>query len=432
MDLFSYRDNQLHAEDVPVHTLAQAYGTPLYIYSANTLRDHYRKITAAFQPLNPLICFSVKSLANLSILRLLAREGSGFDVVSAGELQRALEAGARPEQIVFAGAGKSDVEILAGLQAGIGWFNVEGEQEFSNLAQLARQTGRTTRAALRVNPDVASLGTHAKTLTGKKQTKFGIDIEHAAHFIQHAAAQAPHVPINAIHMHIGSPIFSPEPYVAAVHKGLELIEQLAQNNILIDTFDLGGGFPADYQTGASPPAAEYARAILPLFQSFAARNGRQLRLILEPGRTIACNAGILLTRVEYRKQSGSKRFLIVDAAMNDLIRPTLYEAWHFAWPAAPHTPPTARSPDLRTPDDECVDVVGPVCETGDYLAKDRWLPPMQRGDLLAIFSAGAYGMVMASNYNARPRPAEVLVDGTAHRLIRRRETYDDLVAHERL
>ncbi len=425
MDHFTYRDGALFCQDVPVEQIVSAVGSPVYIYSKATLLTHYRRIAEAFAPLHPLICYSIKSCGNLAVLRELRAAGSGFDVVSGGELYRALKAGAAPGNIVFAGVGKTDTEIIEALQAGIGWFNIESEEEFWNLDRLAGQAGAHARGALRVNPDVASQGTHAKTLTGKKETKFGVDIDRAMDFYI-AASHAKRARLSAMHLHIGSPIKSTGPYVDAITKALRLIDDLAARGIIIDTLDIGGGFAAFYEGDEAPSAGEYAQAIIPLLA------GRKLKIILEPGRSISCNAGILVTRVVYTKTGGSKNFVIVDAAMNDLIRPTLYESYHFIWPVLPggDLMPAGRGSSLRTAGDCKVDVVGPVCESGDYLARDRWLPRVKRGDLLAVFSAGAYGFAMSSQYNARPRAAEVLVDGKNWAIVRRRETYADLVAGE--
>ncbi len=443
MDHFLYRDGQLGSENGPVSLSAQDVGTPVYIYSKATLLTHYQRIADAFAPLNPLLCYSIKSCGNVNLVRLLVNAGSGMDVTSGGELYRALKAGCDPQKIFFAGVGKTDKEITEALTAsrggefqhsafsiqnssGIGWFNIESEEEFWNLDKIAGKLGKTPNAALRVNPDIENKSqTHAKTFTGKKETKFGVDIDRAAAFYR-AAAKAQHARLNALHLHIGSPIKITAPYVDAITKGLALIDELAADGILINTLDIGGGFAAFYEGTEAPSAADYAAAIVPLLQSRAAAG---LKIILEPGRSISANAGILLSTVQYTKQGGAKKFIIADAAMNDLIRPTLYESYHFIWPAAAATPPN-RTSTLRTDNDEKVDVVGPICESGDYLAKDRYLPPTHRGDLLAIFSAGAYGMAMASNYNARPRAAEVLVDGDSYTLIRKRETYEDLLRGE--
>ena len=425
MDNFQYINDQLHCQRVAVRDIVEKTGTPTYIYSQATLLSHFDRIASAFAPLKALICYSIKSCGNLAILQALRLRGSGFDVVSGGELFRALQAGADPGMIVFAGVGKTDQEINEALDARIGWFNIESEEEFWNLDRLAGAKKLVAHGALRVNPDVSSVGTHQKTLTGKKETKFGVDIDRAEVFYIQAAA-AKNARLSALHLHIGSPIKSTQPYVDAITKALNLIDRLAARNIMIDTLDIGGGFAAFYEGNEAPSAADYAAAIIPLLKD------RKLRIILEPGRSISCNAGILVTRVQYSKQGGAKKFIIVDAAMNDLIRPTLYESYHFIWPVdvSGSCPPENRYSTLRTANDEKVDVVGPVCESGDYLAKDRYLPRAKRGDLLAVFSAGAYGFAMSSQYNARPRAAEVLVDGNAWRIIRRRETYQDLIAPE--
>jgi len=432
MDHFVYRDGQLFAEDVAVSKIAAEVGTPVYIYSKTTLLTHYQRIAEAFAPLRPIICYSIKSCGNLNLVKDLVKAGSGMDVTSGGELYRALKGGCDAKRIVFAGVGKTDKEIdeaLCAGGAGIGWFNIESEEEFWNLERLAGLKGVSARGALRVNPDVENQGgTHAKTFTGKKETKFGVDIDRAAAFFR-AARKAQHAKLNAIHLHIGSPIKVTEPYVDAITKALALIDELAGEGIVIDTLDIGGGFAAFYEGNEAPPASAYAAAIVPLLLERVAKG---LQIILEPGRSIACNAGILLAQVQYTKQGGMKKFVIVDAAMNDLIRPTLYESYHFIWganPGAQLTPPNRQS-TLRVEGDEKVDVVGPICESGDYLAKDRYLPVLKRGDLVAIFSAGAYGMAMASNYNARPRAAEVLVEGSKYTIIRKRETYEDLVRGE--
>ncbi len=428
MDHFTYRDGQLYAEDVPVERIARELGTPAYIYSKATLLHHYRALRDAFAELDPLICYSIKSCGNVHLLKLLAQEGSGMDIVSGGELHRAQVAGVDPSKIVYAGVGKTDQEVAQAIDAGIGWFNIESEAEFANTAAIARRMGKKAHAALRVNPDVADDRTHDKTTTGKKETKFGVDIDRAAAFFERFGRDAD-LTLDALHLHIGSPIYSPEPYVKAFDKALELVERLRQAGFTINTLDLGGGFAADYQTGASPSYQHYADAIVPRLKGFVQDGGR---IILEPGRTLAANAGMLLSRVQYIKTGGAKKFVIVDTGMHHLIRPTLYDAWQFMWPThvAPSHTPAARQADMDMPGLETVDVVGPICETGDYLALGRDLPPMARGDLLAVFSAGAYGMVMASNYNAMPRPPEVLVDADQFTLVRRRETYDDLLGPE--
>jgi len=426
MDHFVYRAGVLFCENADVREVAERFGTPLYVYSRRTLIDHYDRLQAAFAPLDATICFSVKSCQNLSICRLLKERGSGFDVVSGGELRRAMEIGADPEKIVYAGVGKTDAEIAEALDARIGWFNVESEEELENLGRLAAERRCVARVALRVNPDVDP-HTHAYTTTGKRETKFGVDLERAARVFREFR-RTPGLQLAAIHLHIGSPVNQVDPYVESIRKGLSLIERLRGEGHDIQAINIGGGFGAHYESEQAPPAVDYAEAIIPLLR------GRELKVLLEPGRSISANAGVLLTRTLYTKASGDRQFLIVDAAMTDLIRPALYGAFHFVWPVQPARGlvPPQRSAALQLPGSVLVDVVGPVCESGDFLAKDRWLPPVARGDLLCVFTAGAYGFVMSSQYNSRPRAAEVLVDGDSARLIRRRETYDDLVSSERL
>jgi diaminopimelate decarboxylase len=427
MDLFQYRRGRLWAEEVDVDRIAAEIGTPAYLYSKGTFVDHLHKMQQAYRELETTICFSVKACGNVHILRLMAEQGSGFDIVSGGELYRVLQAGGDPAQVVYAGVGKTDEEIIAAFRAGLGYFNVESEQELENLILLAEQhaRGRKPKAALRVNPDVA-YQTHAFLTTGKKETKFGVDIERAVAAFE-KYGHHPLVQLCALHVHLGTGGKTIDPYVEAVRKILPLVDRLRAKGYAIEALDLGGGYGADYETETVPSAEEYAAGIVPLLKD------RQLRLILEPGKSISANAGILLTRVLYTKQGGSKKFVIVDAGMNDLIRPSLYDAFHFIWPAQvePRFVPSARSKDLRIEGCEVVDIVGPICEGADFLAKDRPIPPVQRGDLVAVFTTGAYGFTMSSNYNGRPRAPEVLVDGSQFRVIRRRETYEDLVAAER-
>jgi len=422
MDHFVYQGGELHCESVPVARIAEAVGTPTYIYSSATLIHHFDAAAKAFAPLQPVICYSIKSCANIHICRLLRERGAGFDVVSGGELARAVAAGGDPAKIVY-------VEIEQALNAKIGWFNIESEAELENLIAICKRRGQSTRAALRVNPDVDPK-THRYTSTGKKETKFGVDLERARRvFDEHGRQDS--VQLTGIHLHIGSPVNSVEPYVSAIRKTLALIDELRSDGLVIDMLDIGGGFGAHYKGSEAPPATEYAAAIVPLLADRVS-GPMPLQIILEPGRSIAANAGILLTRVLYLKKSGDRDFLIVDAGMNDLIRPALYEAYHFIWPARPAAGFVPKERGEATAMSGCreMDVVGPVCESGDFLAKERLLPPMQRGDLVAVFTAGAYGMSMASHYNSRPNPAEVLVEGDQFRIIRRREAYNDLMAAE--
>lgn len=426
MDLFRYQNGKLFAEGVDVERIASQVGTPAYLYSKGTFLDHLRKMQEAYARLDTTICFSVKACGNIHILKLMAQQGSGFDIVSGGELYRVQQAGGDLSKVVYAGVGKTDEEIISGLQAGIGCFNIESEQELENLSRLAQKHAKgQVNAALRVNPDI-EYKTHAYVTTGKKDTKFGVDIERAlAVFEKYGKSRA--VRLNTIHVHLGSGGKTIDPYVEAVKKILPVIDQLRRKGHAIEALDLGGGYGADYETDTVPSAEKYAAGIVPLLK------GKNLRLILEPGKSICANAAILLTRVLYTKLGASKRFVIVDAGMNDLIRPSLYGAFHFIWPAQvrPSFVPTVRSQELHVEGTETVDIVGPICEGADFLAKDRALPPVQRGDLIAVFTAGAYGFTMASNYNARPRSPEVLVDGDQFQVIRRRETYEDLVAAER-
>ncbi len=427
MDLFTYRNNELFCEDVPAETIAREVGTPAYVYSKGTLLYHYRQIADAFAPVNATICYSIKSCGNLHICRMLAQGGCGFDVTSGGELYRALQAGGDPKKIIYAGVGKTDAEITQAIEAGIAAFNVESEEEIENIDRVAAAMGRQAVGALRINPDVDPK-THHYTSTGKKETKFGVNIDRAERVFQQYGSLK-HLRLAGVHMHIGSPVYEIQPYVDAVQKLTALIDRLAARGHRIEWLDMGGGFAVNYEhPEQAHPVTEHAKALLPMLV------GKPYRIAIEPGRYISGNSGILLTRVLYRKQGGSKRFVIIDGGMNDLMRPMLYGSFHFIWPARPEPSnvPTRRDKGMTPNDGEMVDVVGPICESGDFLAKDRLLPPTRRGDLLAVFTAGAYGFAMSSNYNNRPRAAEVLVDGANFRVVRRRETYEDLVAPERI
>ncbi|WP_428387458.1 diaminopimelate decarboxylase [Mucisphaera sp.] len=425
---FTYRNGRLHIEDLAVDDLVAQTGSPVYLYSAAALLNRYNELKTAFAELDPIVCYSIKSCSNIHLCRLLAEAGSGMDVVSGGELHRAKLAGADMSKIVFAGVGKTDAEITDAIESNIGWFNIESEAEFENIARIARQLGKTARGALRINPDVDPETPHEKTTTGKKESKFGVDIDRAKRFFTRYGRDE-HLKLTAVHLHIGSPVYVTQPYAKAITKALELINDLRADGFTIDTIDIGGGYGTDYTTGQTPPFADYAKVIVPLLREFKAQGGT---IIVEPGRSIAANAGLLVSQVQYLKQGGSKTFIILDTGMHHLIRPTLYDAFHFIWPtkvAAEHEPP-AWAERLDLPGLQPCDVVGPICETGDYLALGRQLPPVARGDNLAVFSAGAYGMCMASHYNTLPRPAEVLVEGNTWRTIRQRETYDDLLNHE--
>lgn len=427
MDFFNYKNGELYCENVPAEKIAAEFGTPTYVYSKATLLHHYRQVAEAFKPVNATICYSIKSNGNLNLCKILAAEGCSFDVTSGGELFRALEAGGDPKKIIYAGVGKSDREIREAIQVGIAAFNIESEAEIENIDRIAGEMGKTAIGAVRINPDVDAK-THAKTTTGKKENKFGVNIDRAERVFEQYR-NLKNLRIGGIHVHIGSPVYEIQPYVDAVTKVTALIDRLAARGHKIEWLDLGGGFAVNYRSpDQALPITEHAKALVPLLR------GKPYKIALEPGRYISGNAGIVLTRVLYRKQGGHKQFVIVDAAMNDLLRPTLYEAYHYIWPVKPDKKNyrERRDADLAPVDGEIVDVVGPICESGDYLAVDRPLPRVQRGDLLSVFTAGAYGFSMSSNYNNRPRAAEVLVDGDTCRLIRRRETYEDLVAAERV
>ncbi|MFH1883013.1 MAG: diaminopimelate decarboxylase [Planctomycetota bacterium] len=425
MDYFNYKNGRLFAENVSVEKIADQVGTPVYIYSKATFKEHLQKIQQAYSRLHTTLCYSVKACGNINILKFMAEAGSGFDIVSGGELYRVLQAGGEPSKIVYAGVGKTDTEIIEALNADIGYFNIESEAELENLIRLAKQKGKRPKAALRVNPDVA-YKTHEFLTTGKKETKFGVDIERALKVFADYGDNAA-VNLCAIHVHLGTGGKKIDPYVEAVKKTLPLIDQLRSKGHTVEALDLGGGYGADYESDTVPSAEEYAAGIVPLLKD------KNIKLILEPGKSICANAGIMLTRVLYVKHGGRKKFVIVDAGMNDLIRPSLYDAFHFIWPAKVDEKfvPPQRGKDLRLDGTEVVDVVGPICEPTDFFAKDRALPPVERGDLISVFTAGAYGFSMSSNYNARGRAAEVLVDGDNFSVIRKRETYEDLTALEK-
>ncbi|MFO0821618.1 MAG: diaminopimelate decarboxylase [Gemmataceae bacterium] len=432
MDHFEYRDRKLFCDEVPVSELAEKYGTPLYVYSEKTLLHHLKQIQTAFAAANPIICYSVKANGNLSICRLMGQHGAGFDVTSGGEFFRALKAGPAGAKIVFAGVGKTDAEIRYALEQGVFLFDVESEQELLTIGDIAKQMGRKAAVALRVNPDLPPK-THVKTDTSVKGVKFGLDIETVVDVAKSVVGH-PGLAVVGLHMHLGSPILKVEPYKQGCEKALTLIKAFRGLGHDIKFLNMGGGFGINYRKDEAKPAAAFADVILPAVKEAGCQ------LVLEPGRFIVGNAAILVSRVVFTKSTGGKHYVIQDAAMNDLIRPTLYGSFHRVWPVQPGAEVPER-PDVNgDPDDpnpfrqmpNCFnqDVVGPVCESGDFLAKDRPLPALKRGDLLATFSAGAYGMSMASNYNSRLRAAEVLVTGGTHRLIRRRETFKDLVACE--
>ncbi|AQT67538.1 Diaminopimelate decarboxylase [Anaerohalosphaera lusitana] len=426
MDHFRYKDGRLYAEGVDVSKIAEAVGTPAYIYSKATFLDHLKKVQEAYSELDTTICYSIKACSNINILKFLAQAGSGFDIVSGGELFRAQQAGADTTKIVYAGVGKTDQEIVDAMNAPIGYFNIESEMELENLIKLAREHDKNPKAALRVNPDVDPK-THTYTTTGKKESKFGVDIERARRVFEEYGKNG-QVDLCAIHVHLGSAGKTVEPYVEALEKTLKLIDDLRADGHTIEAIDLGGGYGADYETNTAPAAANYAAAIVPMLK------GKNLKLILEPGASVAANSAIMLTKVLYLKKGGKKKFVIVDAGMNDLIRPPLYGSFHFIWPAVVEDKfmPGKRQKDMNIDGSEIVDIVGPICEGSDFLAQGRSLAPVQRGDLISVFTAGAYGYTMSSNYNSRPMLPEVLVDGDTFTTIRKRQTYSDLIALEKV
>lgn len=424
MDHFHYRNRELYCEEARVADIAERFGTPVFIYSKNTIVRNLKSLNDAFASLNPLVCYSVKANSNLGILKLVTELKDGFDVVSGGELARVLLAGGQAGNTVFAGVGKTDSEIAAAIQAGVLMFNVESEEELTAIDRVATTLGKVAPVALRVNPDVDPK-THRYISTGKKESKFGMDIERSLRLAQQATTM-PGISMIGMHMHIGSQITTVEPYGHAADKGVEIIAKLREMGHPIQWYNMGGGFGIAYRGGEAKSIEAFAEEIVPRLKPTGCR------LALEPGRVIVGNAGIMVSRVIYRKKSGDKRFLIQDAAMNDLIRPSLYEAFHRIWPVKMDDSDMGLPENFEAeiPGTETWDVVGPVCESGDFLARDRHLPEMKIDDLLATFSAGAYGMVMASNYNTRPRAAEVIVDGAEVHLVRRRETFDDLVGPE--
>ena len=412
MHHFEYRGGELYAEDVPVSTLVAAYGTPLYIYSAATLRRHFTAFDSAFNGLPHMTCFSVKANSNLAVLRTLGAMGAGVDIVSGGELFRALAAGIDPSRIVYSGVGKRASEIEQALSAGILMFNVESMGELERISRIASRLGKNAKVSLRINPDVDPK-THPYISTGLKKNKFGLDIETSLAAYARAR-ELPGITPGGIDCHIGSQLTSIDPFLEALDKILAFRVKLVAMGITPSYLDLGGGLGIQYNEEEPPHPREFGQALT------KALGDLPLTLILEPGRVIVGNAGILVTEVVYTKKTPSKDFVIVDAGMNDLIRPSLYDSYH----AIREVRPAGR----ETLD---VDVVGPICESGDFLARDRELPAVAPGELLAVYSAGAYGFTMSSNYNSRPRAAEILVDGDQVILARRRETYEDLIALER-
>ena len=413
MDHFDYRADQLFAEDVALSEIAQQIGSPTYVYSRATIERHWRAFDDAFSALPHCVCYAVKANSNLAVLNVLARLGSGFDIVSGGELARVLAAGGRADKVVFSGVGKTKAEISEALQKKIRCFNVESLPELDRINEVAAELGMTAPISIRVNPDVDAQ-THPYISTGLKENKFGIAIEEAEGVYRHAQ-QMSNIDITGVDCHIGSQLTSVEPFVDALKRVLALIDRLAILGINLHHLDIGGGLGITYKDEAPPTPAEYAAALTGLLE------GRQIEVLMEPGRAIVGNAGVLLTKVEYLKPTEDRHFAIVDAAMNDLLRPALYQSWQEIVPVKTDTTESVQQ----------YDIVGPVCETGDFLGKDRALA-IKAGDLLAIKSAGAYGFTMSSNYNSRPRAAEVMVDGDAVHGIRERESIASLYAGEQV
>src|SRR5208283_5185856 len=407
MHYFEYRNDELYAEDVPMRELARRFGTPFYVYSARTLRRHFRVFDEAFAGTDHLICYAMKALSNLSILRLFASMGSGFDIVSVGEMMRCLRAGADPGKIVFSGVGKTDEEIAAALDAGILMINVESRGELHRIAEVAGRMKKRAPVSLRVNPDLDP-GTHPHISTGHRDSKFGIPLSQVDEYYAEAK-NLPNLELVGLSTHIGSQITDTAPFTEEGSKLAAIVGRLRSGGIALKYLDIGGGLGIPYLE-EPPSPAEYGKAVLPPVA------GLGLKIIAEPGRVIVGNAGVLVTKVLYNKETDVKRFVVIDGAMNDLIRPVLYEAYHSIIPV-----------DRRKPGKTVTaDIVGPVCESGDFLAREREMAEPAEGDLLAVMSAGAYGFVMSSNYNSRPRAPEVLVDGADVHVIRERESFEDL------
>jgi diaminopimelate decarboxylase len=411
MDLFTPRDGRLFCEEVPLDTIAGEYGTPTYVYSRGTLASHFTRLNQALDELEHTICYAIKANGNLAVLACMAELGAGFDIVSGGELYRVIAAGGDPRKAVFAGVGKTADEIRFAIDNEVLFFTVESEEELQRINAIAQDAGKTARYSVRVNPDVDAC-THHYITTGKSENKFGLSFD-AARALYARATALPAVKAVGVHMHIGSQIVTTDPFVAAINRLSGLVQELRADGVEVEYIDIGGGMGIIYKDEQPPTPDRFAAAVVPLLKELDAQ------VLFEPGRFLVGNAGVLLTTVQYVKRTATKTFVIVDAGMNDLIRPALYEAYHEILPV------NARSGDMTA-----VDVVGPICESGDFLALDRVLPPVSAGDCLAVRSAGAYGFVMSSNYNSRPRAAEVMVDGCTARLVRRRESWQDLVAPE--
>jgi diaminopimelate decarboxylase len=413
MNYFTYKDNRLFAEDVAIGDLAARLGTPLYVYSARTLRRHYRVLSEAFKGTDSLICFAMKALSNLSILKLFGDLGAGFDIVSVGELMRCLRAGADPGKIVFSGVGKTDEEIEAALKAKILMINVESRPELHRVSVVAQRINLAAPVSLRVNPDLDP-GTHPHISTGHRDSKFGIPLSQVNEYYAEARGLK-NLELAGLSTHIGSQITETGPFAEAGEKVAKIVAGLREQGIALKYLDLGGGLGIPYQE-EPPSPAQYSAALLGPLRNIG------LKIIIEPGRVLVGNAGILVTKVLYVKETDVKRFIVVDGAMNDLIRPVLYEAYHDIVPVV------RREGGAR----HTADVVGPVCESGDFFARERDLPAVASGDLIAVMSAGAYGFVMASNYNSRPRAAEVLINGAEVHVIRDRDSFEDIIRNEKI
>lgn len=411
MHHFKYRDGVLFAEEANVTELAETYGTPLYIYSAATFRRHFKAFDSAFEALDHLTCYSVKANSNLSVLRMLAEEGAGMDIVSGGELYRALKAGVDPKKIVYSGVGKRESEIQEALAAGILMFNVESVAELVKIDEVAGRKGVTAQVSFRINPDVDPQ-THPYISTGMAKNKFGLDIENSLEAYK-LAAKLENIDPVGMDCHIGSQLTSLDPFLEALDKLLNFYGKLKNLGIQIKYLDLGGGLGIPYDEEEPPHPSEFGEALSARLKDIP------LKVILEPGRVIAGNAGVMITEVVYTKSNPSKNFLIVDGAMNDLIRPSLYGSYHRIGEVEEHGR-----------ESNAYDVVGPICESSDFLARDRELPSIEQGERLVVYSAGAYGFTMASNYNTRPRACELIVDGDKVIVARKRETYEDIVANE--
>ena len=408
---FKFKSNKLYCESVAVAKVAAEVGTPFYLYSHKTLVDHFIKIKNAFKQIDPIICFALKANDNMAVIKTLINQGAGCDIVSGGELKKALKVKADPKKIVFASVGKSEEEITAAIKADILFFNVESVPEIEEINQIAKKLNRIAPVALRINPDVDA-ATHHKVTTGTLKNKFGLDLFSARKLLKEQKKYT-NIKINGLHIHIGSQITSGKPFEIAITKVVSFLEDIKSEGIRLDYLDIGGGLGIIYKNEKPQTAKQFARRILPLLKKTG------LKIVMEPGRFIAGNAGIFVSKVLYLKDNGVKKFLIVDGGMNDLIRPTLYNAYHDIVPVK-----KSRAKKIK------VDVVGPICESGDFFGKDRILPAMKKNDLLAVMSAGAYGYVMASNYNVRCRVPEVLVKGNKFAVIKKRETFKELVRGE--